>query len=85
MRVTNLTITCDICGKEIKPELDSAIALLDIRKLMSKLNTIQRPSAGMFKELPQLSTEQELVNIQIDICENCLKKVESYLETIKNK
>jgi hypothetical protein len=50
---------------------------------MSKLNTFQRPSNGMLKELPQLSTEQELVNIQVDICEDCLKKVENYIETIK--
>lgn len=83
MRVTNLTITCDICGANIDPNTLNAIALLDIKKMMSKLNTFQRPSNGMLKELPQLRTEQELVNIQVDICEDCLKKVENYIETIK--
>lgn len=84
MRKTELTITCDICNKEIKPEIDNSLALLDIRKLVSKLNIIQQPSNGTLKEFSQLSTKQDIINIQIDICESCLKKVEDFLETIKN-
>jgi hypothetical protein len=81
MKETIVNIKCDICKKEVDMNKDTSLGMITISKVVTKLNMTNRQTT--IRNIPELSTEKEIENINLDMCGECCSKVENFVNTIK--
>lgn len=78
MRQTILNIKCDICGKEIDTKNPVTMGLISIAKIVPQLG-----ASNEIGKVPTLNMTQKMVDISIDMCGECVERVEQFINTIK--
>jgi hypothetical protein len=78
MRQTIVNITCDVCGKEIDTKNPVSMGLISIAKIVPQLGALNE-----IGKVPTLNMTQKMVDISIDMCGECVNKVEEFINSIK--
>jgi len=70
-------VFCDICGHDINVDKDRGIALYSHLTIISSL---------LIREISSIAQQDsKMKKDEIDVCEECAKKIDKYIETIKIK
>jgi len=78
MRQTILNIRCDVCGKEIDTKNPVSMGLISLAKIVPELG-----QSSVIGKVPTLNMTQKMVDINIDLCGECVEAVEQFINTIK--
>jgi len=81
MRENKIIVTCDICKKVVDGTNASSIGILHTEKLITKINFNNKQMVG--GRVPELNTNKEVSSQNLDICSECLEKIENFIITIK--
>jgi len=72
MRKSNTTIICDVCGKDIDIDNANGYGVLHMENLINALDDITCSNI-----------RKEIQHTNLDICENCLLKIITFINIIK--